>query len=146
MNVHENCENPLPSHPIAISPIHQFSHLFSEEIPTGSPPKRDIQNHIDLIPSSILLNKPAYRMNPKETMESQRQAEELMSKVLVRESLSPCAIPNLLVSKKDGSMRTCMDSRAIKKITTKYRYPIPRLKDMLRTCYMSYMAHKCFQR
>jgi len=97
----------------------------------GLPPKRDIRHHIDPIPSSILPNKPAYRMNPKETMEIQRQVEELMSKGLVRESLSPCVIPALLVPNKDGSQRMCVDSRAIKKIIIKYRYPIPRLKDYM---------------
>ena len=131
LNIQEEPETPLPSHPIAISLIHQFCHLFPEEIPTGLPPKRDIQHHIDLIPGSVLPNKPAYRMNPFETMEIQRQVEELMSKGLVRESLSPCAVPALLVPKKDGSQRMCVDSRAINKITIKYRYPIPRLEDML---------------
>ena len=41
-NVQEEPETPLPSRPIAISLITHFSHLFSEEIPTGLPPKRDI--------------------------------------------------------------------------------------------------------
>ena len=67
LQVQEEPETPLPSHPIAKVILNRFSRLFPDEIPSGLPPKRGIQHHIDLIPGSILPNKPSYRTNPKET-------------------------------------------------------------------------------
>ncbi|XP_057543337.1 uncharacterized protein LOC130821563 [Amaranthus tricolor] len=91
-----------------------FEDVFPDELPIGLPPLRGIEHQIDLIPGAPLPNKPAYRCNPLETKELQRQIEELMGMGYVRESMSPCAVPALLVPKKDGTWRMCIDSDGVK--------------------------------
>ncbi|XP_024009449.1 uncharacterized protein LOC112084532 [Eutrema salsugineum] len=85
----------------------EFKDVFPEENLQGLPPIRGIEHQIDFIPGASLPNKPAYRTNPLETKELQKQVTELMNKGHIRKSMSPCAVPVLLVPKKDGSWRMC---------------------------------------
>jgi hypothetical protein len=105
--------------------------VFPNDVPSGLPPIRGIEHQIDFVPGATIPNRPTYKSNPEETKELQWQVEELMAKGHVRESMSPCAIPVLLVPKKDETWRMCVDYRVITNITVKYRHPIPRLADML---------------
>ncbi|KAJ0627391.1 putative nucleotidyltransferase, Ribonuclease H [Helianthus annuus] len=118
---------PTPVQPL----LTEFLDVFPDEIPKGLPLMREIQHCIDFLPGSSIPNKPAYRMNPKEFEELQRQVHDLLDKGLIRESMSPCAVPALLVPKPNGAYRMCIDSRAVNKITVKYRFPIPRFEDLL---------------
>nr|XP_027118642.1 uncharacterized protein LOC113735866 [Coffea arabica] len=108
-----------------------YNDVFPDDVPNGLPPLRGIEHQIDSIPGAFLPNKAPYRTNPEETQKQQRQVEKLLGKGWIRESLSSCAIPVLLVPKKDRGWRMCTDYRAINTVTVNYRHSIPRLDDML---------------
>ena len=96
--------NDLNTLPSAVQSLLQaYDDVFPEEVPPGLPPLRGIEHQIDFMPGASLPNRPPYRTNPTETKEIQRQVHELLDKGYVRESLSPCAVPVILVPKKDGT-------------------------------------------
>ena len=68
-----------------------------------------------------------YRMSASELAELKKQLEDLLDKKFVRPSVSSCGAPELLVKKKDGSMRLCIDYHQLNKVTIKNRYPLPRM-------------------
>ena len=82
--------------------LQEYEDVFPEELPRGLPPLRGIEHQIDFIPGAVIPNRPIYRANLEETKELQRQLEELLDRGHVRESPSPCAVPIILVPKKDG--------------------------------------------
>jgi hypothetical protein len=111
--------------------LDEYVDIVVDDLPDELPPIRSISHHIDLIPGASLPNKAAYRMTPAENAEISRQVQQLLDKGLVRESLSPCAVPTVLSPKKGGEWRMCTDSRAINKITIRYRFPLPRMDDLM---------------
>ena len=57
--------------------------------------------------------------------------QDLLSKQFVRPSVSPWGALVLLVKKKDGSMRMCVDYWQLNKVTIKNKYPLPRIDDLI---------------
>ncbi|XP_028193856.1 uncharacterized protein LOC114379406, partial [Glycine soja] len=107
-----------------------FQDMFPPNVPNGLPPLRGIEHQIDLIPGASLPNRPAYRSNPQETKEIQRQVDELISKGWVRDSMSPCAVPVILVPKKDGTWRFVVSSKGVQvdeeKVRAIQEWPTPK--------------------
>src|ERR1700680_1182957 len=111
--------------------INEFKEVFPEELPSGLPPSRDVDHRIELEPGQQPPRRPSYRMSQPELDELKRQLTELMDKGHIQESKSPYGAPVLFVKKKDGTLRMCIDYRALNKITIKNKYPLPRIDELL---------------
>ncbi|RHN60028.1 putative nucleotidyltransferase, Ribonuclease H [Medicago truncatula] len=88
----------------------EFPEVFPDEIP-DVPPEREVEFSIDLVPGTKPVSMAPYRMSASELSELKKQLEDLLEKKFVRPSVSPWGAPVLLVKKKDGSMRLCIDYR-----------------------------------
>ena len=111
--------------------INQFADVFPDDLPSGLPPKRDIDHRIELLDGSEPPKSAVYRMSPAELNELKKQLNELLDKKFIQPSKSPFGAPVLFVKKKDGSMRMCVDYRALNKLTKKNSYPLPRVDELL---------------
>ncbi|XP_033139207.1 uncharacterized protein LOC117130500 [Brassica rapa] len=108
--------------------LQEFSDVFPEENPKGLPPIRGIEHQIDLVPGASLPNRPAYRTNPVETKELQKQIDDLLDKGYIRESLSPYQVVFLgFVVGKDGLK---VDEEKVKAIRD---WPIPKSVSEVRS-------------
>jgi Reverse transcriptase (RNA-dependent DNA polymerase)/RNase H-like domain found in reverse transcriptase/Retroviral aspartyl protease len=109
--------------------LNQYKSLFNTSTP--SPPARDIDHKIPLIPNTKPINLRPYRYSYFQKLELETIIAEMLNSSIIRPSTSPYASPALLVKKKDGSWRLCIDYRQLNSHTVKNKYPIPVIDELL---------------
>jgi hypothetical protein len=110
--------------------VREFSDVFPEDF-CDLPPEREVEFSIDLVPGTSPISMAPYRMSASELNELKKQIEDLLEKKFIRPSVSPWGAPVLLVKKKEGTMRLCIDYRQLNKVTIKNKYPLPRIDDLM---------------
>jgi hypothetical protein len=101
------------------------------EIPLGKPPDRGFEHTIELEEGGKPMITTPYRHPKKFKHEIEKAIKELLEMGYVRPSSIPFASSMVLVKKKDGTMRMCINYRALNKKTIKNMYPIPNIDDLL---------------
>lgn len=127
----EKLPDPLPqSVPLEVqSLLQQYEDVFED--PQTLPPSRLQDHHIPLLPNTAPVNARPYRYSPLEKDEIERQVKELLTKGLIVPNNSPFASPVLLVQKKDGTWRFCIDYRKLNDLTVKNRFPMPLVDEII---------------
>lgn len=110
-------------------PLSQFTHLFQE--PSGLPPKWEFDHAIPLMPGVQPFRLRPYRYTPQQKDETERQVQELLRNGVIQQSHSPFASHVLLVKKKDGEWRFCVDYRRLNAYTIKDKFPIPIFDEIM---------------
>jgi hypothetical protein len=110
--------------------LDEFLDVMPEELPNKLPPRKQVDHAIEVILGVAPFAKAPYRMNHEELKELKAQLEELLAKGYIKPSKSPYGAPILFVHKKDGTLRMCVDYRALNKVMMKNRYPLPRIDDL----------------
>ena len=97
--------------------LHRFKDVFPDRLPSGLPPERSRDFEIELLPGAAPKKQGLYRMSPTELQELRKQLDELLECGMIRPSTSPWGSPIMFVTKKDGSLRMCVDTRALNRGT-----------------------------
>jgi hypothetical protein len=99
--------------------LKRYECVMPDTLPPGLPPSRGVGHTIPLEPGARPAFRPLFRYSPLELQEIERQVKELLLHGHIQPSQSPFGAPVLFVKKKDGSLRMCIDYRALNKITVK---------------------------
>ncbi|XP_054818995.1 uncharacterized protein LOC129318287 [Prosopis cineraria] len=116
--------------PIVTHVLVENQDIMPAELPKKLPPRREVDHEIELEPGTRPPAMAPYHMAPPELEELRKQLKELINAGFIRPSKAPFGAPVLFQKKQDGSLRLCIDYRALNKVTIKNKYPIPLIADL----------------
>ncbi|KAJ2903487.1 hypothetical protein MKZ38_009886 [Zalerion maritima] len=111
--------------------VQGFADVFTAGNADQLPPHRGVDHAIGLQPGKEPPYGPIYPLSPGELKVLRQYLEEYLSKGFIRESTSPAGSPILFVSKKDGTLRLCVDYRGLNEVIIKNRYPLPLINEIM---------------
>jgi len=113
--------------------LDEFSDLFAKDI--NELGRTDLVQHRIYTENVPPIKQRAYNVPPSEQEFIKEEIERMLESKIIRssESPSPWASPVVLVRKKNGKLRFCVDYRKLNSITKKDAYPLPRIQEMLNT-------------
>ncbi|XP_037497049.1 uncharacterized protein LOC119371287 [Jatropha curcas] len=112
------------------SPTGTVHRSSSNEI-YGLPPRRSTDHRIALQPGQGPISVKPYKYGHIQKDEIERLVHDMLSAGIIKPSSSPYSNPVLLVKKKDGSWRFCVDYRQLNHSTIPHKYPIPVIQELL---------------
>ena len=121
-------DQPIPDHLLPWADV--FSKPASDELP----PHRSYDHKIELTEDGAekaLRYTPLYKMSIPELETTKQYLKDNLSKGFIEPSSAPYAAPILFVKKADGSLRFCIDYRALNLLSKKDRYPLPLIDETL---------------
>ena len=113
----------------------EFSDIFVG--PQDMPGRTSKLKHFIDTGAAHPIRQPVRRIPPARRREVTNLLDEMMKKDVIQPSSSPWASPIVLVQKKDGSTRFCVDYRKLNAVTRKDAYPLPRIDETLDTLHGS---------
>jgi hypothetical protein len=117
-------------HPEIRALLSQYEPIFGP-IPPGRPPDRGFEHTIELEAGATPVITAPYRHPKKFKDKIEKEIKELLAMGHIRPNMSPFASSVVLVLKKDGTLRMCIDYRALNKKTIKNMYPIPHIDELM---------------